>query len=120
MARALARPVARGSIVELGNLASSNAVAMIELWRTAANDLAGSSDIAVATLTAPLRAMFLRIGLPIAVLGPARPERLATQSDTWGSYYSFDPQVCVGAVTEGKAAIDAFMERRHARKALRA
>lgn len=120
-ARALGRPVARNSVVELGNLASSDAMAMVALWGAAANDLEGGSDIAVATLTAPLRAMLQRLGLPIAVLGPARPERLpAANIDAWGTYFSFDPQVCAGVVGAGRVAIDAFLGRRQCRRALSA
>jgi hypothetical protein len=114
--RALLRPVSRSQIIELGNLAATNAIAMIQLWGAAANDLGGLDEIAVATLTAPLRKMFRRIGIPIAVLTHADPERLGASIVDWGTYYAFDPQVCVGAIAEGQAAIEQFLSRRFQRK----
>ena len=74
----LTRTVAREQIVEIGNLAAENALAMIDLWSAAANDLAGASEVAVATLTLPLRRSFARIGIALHDLGPADPARLAT------------------------------------------
>lgn len=109
---ALGRMVARDAIIEIGNLASDNALAMIELWGAAANDLGGEGEVAVATLTAPLRRMFARIGLPISVIAPARIERLETSNGTWGRYYELDPQVCVGVIADGQQAIEAFRARR--------
>lgn len=114
---ALGKPVERDQIVEIGNLASDNALAMIELWGAAANDLGGSSEVAVATLTAPLRRMFARIGLSLAVIAPARPERLGAEASDWGSYYALDPQVCVGVIADGQRAIEAFLSRRNRKQA---
>ena len=109
---ALGRTVVRGDIVELGNFASENAIAMVELWGDAANDLGGASEIAVATLTAPLRRMFARIGVRVVRIAPARPDRLAGDAAIWGSYYRHDPWVCAGVIAEGQAAIAAFLSRR--------
>lgn len=109
---ALSLVVARHDIVELGNFASDNAIAMVELWGDAANDLGGASEIAVATLTAPLRRMFARIGVPVVRIAPARPERLAGDAAIWGSYYRHDPWVCAGVIADGQAAIGAFLARR--------
>ncbi|MCJ2186880.1 thermostable hemolysin [Novosphingobium beihaiensis] len=108
---ALGRPVARGSIIEIGNLAADDAFSMIELWGSAANDLGADCEVAVATLTAPLRAMFARIGVPLAVLAPAVAER-ADEPDEWGRYYASDPQVCAGVIAQGQAAIARFLARR--------
>jgi len=113
----LGRSIAREAIVEIGNFASDNALAMIELWGAAANDLGGQSEVAVATLTAPLRRMFARIGLPFTVIAPARPDRLEAGSTDWGSYYELDPQVCMGLIAEGQHAIGAFLARRKLRQA---
>ena len=109
---ALGRRVAREAIVEIGNFAADNALAMVELWGNAANDLGGASEVAVATLTAPLRRMFARIGLPVVELAPARPERLGQAAAAWGSYDAQDPVVCMGMIAEGQAAITAFLARR--------
>ena len=102
----------RHAIIEIGNFAADNAMAMIELWSTAANDLGGAGEVAVATLTAPLRRMFARIGIPVVVLAPARAEQLAGGSEDWGNYYASDPQVCAGIIAEGQLAIARFMARR--------
>lgn len=117
VAEVLGRPVERAAIVEIGNFASDNALAMIELWGAAANDLGGASEVAVATLTAPLRRMFARIGLPIVVLAPADPARLGRQRGEWGSYYDQDPQVCMGLIAEGQQAISRFLARRNRKQA---
>ena len=114
---ALGRPVARRQIVEIGNLAAVNPLAMIALWGAAANDLAALGDVAVATLTAPLRAMFRRIGIPIAAIAPARGERLGSAASAWGRYYDQDPWVCAGVIANGQAAINCFLERRAGRVA---
>lgn len=114
---ALGRRIERSDVVEIGNFAADNAMAMIELWGAAANDLAGGSEIAVATLTAPLRRIFARIGVPLIVLAPARPERLGAAAAEWGRYYQTDPQVCAGIIREGQGAIAAFMARRNQREA---
>lgn len=108
----LGRAIGREQIVEIGNFASDNAIAMIELWSAAANDLGGMGEVAVATLTAPLRRMFARIGIPIMTIAPARAARLGTDAAQWGSYYAADPQVCAGLIGEGQDAISAFMARR--------
>lgn len=112
VSRALGSRVTRDRIVEIGNFAADNALAMVELWGTAANDLGGRSEVAVATLTAPLRRMFARIGLPILPLAPATPDRLGQSASDWGSYYESDPQVCAGRIAEGQKALTAFLQRR--------
>jgi hypothetical protein len=108
----LGRSIPRERIVELGNLAASNAIAMLELWGAAANDLGDSSEVAVATLTAPLRKMFARIGLAIHEIAPAHAEKLGEAADCWGDYYAADPKVCVGAIAQGQRAIARFLARR--------
>ena len=115
--RAFGHSVPRNAIVEIGNFASDNALAMIELWGAAANDLGGSNEVAVATLTAPLRRIFTRIGIPIAVLAPALPGRLGEASAEWGRYYETDPRVCAGIIADGQEAIAAFLGRRARRRA---
>lgn len=111
VSRACGRACSREQIVELGNFAADSAPLMLELWGGAANDLGGTSDIAVATLTAPLRRIFARIGVEITVLAPARAERLGEQADQWGSYYAQDPQVCSGDIAAGQAAIAAWRKK---------
>ncbi len=111
------RRVRREAIIEIGNLASTNAMAMIELWGAAANDLGASGEIVVATLTRSLRAMFRRIGIVIHELCPAGEGRVAGLGSDWGSYYAQDPYVCAGEIRQGQAAISAFRARRERRTA---
>jgi len=112
VSEALGGVVERGAIVEIGNFAADNALAMVELWGSAANDLGGQSEVAVATLTKPLRRMFARIGLPVTPIARANPERLGDGAAEWGSYYALDPMVCMGVIADGQAAIAAFLARR--------
>lgn len=113
----LGRPVSRDQIIEIGNFASDNALAMIELWALAANDLGSAGEVAVATLTRPLRDMFRRVGIPIHEIAAARPEHLTSSDSDWGRYYDQDPIVCAGIIAEGQDAISRFLIRRKGRKA---
>jgi len=117
LGRAFGRTVARSAIVEIGNFAADNALVMLELWGAVANDLAADSEIAVATLTEPLRRIFGRVGVPFVALCPARPERLGPDAAEWGSYYRQDPRVCAGIISQGQAAIAGWRARRTARAA---
>ena len=108
VSRAFGRHVARSAIVEIGNFAADNALVMLELWGTVANDLAGHSEIAVATLTAPLRRIFAHIGVPFVSIADATPERLGEHASEWGRYFIQDPQVCAGEIIAGQRAIAAW------------
>lgn len=111
----LGRTVRRDSIVEIGNFAADNALAMIGLWGSVSNDLAADSEVAVATLTLPLRRMFSRIGIPYHVLAEAHAARAPGGASDWGDYYSLQPQVCMGELAQAQQAITDFMApRRHA------
>lgn len=114
---ALGHRVERGGIVEIGNLAAENAWSMIGLWGAAANDLGGSSEVVVATLTAALRRMFARISVPVWLLAPADPARLGASAADWGSYYLCDPWVCAGPIAQGQKAIATFLARRQRERA---
>jgi len=109
---AYARPVTRTQIIEVGNFAAINPLAMVCLWGAAANDLASRGEIAVATMTSSLRGMFRRIGVPIVEIARARPERLGTAAADWGSYFDQDPMVCAGAILDGQLALNRFLDRR--------
>lgn len=108
----LQRPVARNQIVEIGNFAADQVMAMVELWGAAANDLGAQCEVAVATLTAPLRRMFARIGVPIHIMASARPNDRGADIAAWGRYYESDPMVCCGSIIDGQAAIARFLSRR--------
>jgi hypothetical protein len=92
------RAVPRSRLVEIGDHASRRPQATLLLWAWAAHHLAGEADFAVAVLTAPLRRMFARLGLPIVEIGPAAPERLGPSAGCWGRYYDRDPRVCAGEI----------------------
>ena len=105
------RPVERSEVVEIGNLAANTSPAMVALWAKAANDLGVETEIAVAVLTAPLRAMFLRLGIPIEEIAPASPARLGETAARWGRYYALDPIVCAGRIADGQAKLARFARR---------
>ena len=88
----------RARIVEIGALASSQSRATIALWARTARHLDGVADVAVAVLTAPMRAMFARLAIDIVELAPADPARLPDQGTEWGSYYELNPIVCAGFI----------------------
>lgn len=117
LSRLLGRPIDRKDIVEIGNLAADNALAMVRLWADTANDLGGEAEIAVAVLTRQLRTMFHRLGLKLHEIAPARPEKLADRGVQWGSYYAQDPVVCGGFILEGQARLAAMIERRDRKRA---
>jgi hypothetical protein len=106
------RTITRHDIVEIGNLASDNATAMVALWADAANDLGGDAEIAVAVLTAPLRAMFRRLGLTLHEIAPADPARLGDEAAQWGGYYQLDPMICAGFISEGQQKLARIAARR--------
>lgn len=108
---ALGRPVPRGDVIEIGSLAADDAFALVSLWATAANDLGADCEVAVATLTEPLRRMFARIGVPLHVLGRATADRM-DDPEAWGRYYESDPMVCAGLIAEGQRAIAAYLASR--------
>ena len=47
----------------------------------------------VSTVTRELRHLFIRMGIAPLALGIASPERLGSQAQCWGDYYSHDPVV---------------------------
>jgi len=107
----LARPVSRADLVEIGNLASCNATAMIGLWARTANDLGNDAQIAVAVLTAPLRKMFQRLGVSLVEMAPADSARLAPDGSEWGRYYDLNPIVCAGFIADGQERLARFSAR---------
>ncbi len=111
LASVFGRTVSRREVVEIGNLASENAPAMVALWAKTANDLGDDAEIAVAVLTAPLRAMFRRLGVTLYELAPARAERIRDAAGSWGDYYRQDPIVCAGLIAEGQSRLTRFSER---------
>lgn len=106
---AFGRTIARNAIVEIGCLAATPTSAMLRLWSEAAVSLSHEHQIAVATLTLPLRKMFARVGLPFIELALADPQQLHSETrDRWGRYYETQPVVCAGDIVAGSSALRTF------------
>lgn len=102
IASVLGRPVARSSIVEVGNLAAVSAGMARALIPQLARHLhrLGYSWVAF-TATHALRNSFQRLGLRPLSLMPADPARLADGGASWGTYYDHDPVVMAGKIAHG-------------------
>ena len=87
-------PVNRDAIVELGNIALGRPVvthtfmSLIGAWLHHFQ-----VSWLVCALTSTLRRLFVRSGVELLHLAPARPERLGEKARAWGSYYSHDPTI---------------------------
>ncbi|PZP83730.1 MAG: hypothetical protein DI582_10445 [Azospirillum brasilense] len=92
-------PLSRGSIVEVGNLASAGHGAAVFLFAAlmAYLDCMGISHIAL-TGTKILRGYFAKLGLDPRDMGRADPSRLADHGASWGTYYDTDPRLIGGDV----------------------
>ena len=110
LAERLGRRPDRSAIVELGAHASGQSQATVRLWAEAARILEQEAELAVAVLTAPIRAMFRRIALPLIELAPAHAERLGSSAGAWGRYYDADPIVCAGEVAAGRLCLARWCE----------
>lgn len=102
---ALGRAFGRDRIVEIGAHASHRPRATVALWARAAAELGQRSDLAVAVLTAPMRAMFDRLGLPVVMIAPADPAMLGDEGAGWGDYYRAEPMVCAGEIAAARPAL---------------
>jgi hypothetical protein len=98
----MGKQIARGDIVEVGNLVSKQRGAshLLFLLFTAMLHQAGYRWI-VFTATQGLRNTLKRLGFEFTYLAEARPESLdETVLQDWGSYYSTKPQVVAGDLSE--------------------
>jgi hypothetical protein len=103
LASKINRPVDRGGLVEVGNLAVS--VAGGGRWLIAALTAylhsAGAKWV-IFTVGPALRNSFARLGIELLDLGPAEPECLPPEERScWGSYYDQKPRVMAGYVPRG-------------------
>lgn len=102
IAATLGRPVARASIVEVGNLAAISAGMARVLIPLLARHLHRLGYRWVAfTATRALRNTFQRLGLRPLRLIRADPARLADRGANWGTYYDHDPVVMAGKISLG-------------------
>lgn len=99
--------VARGRVVEVGNLAVAPPASARELIAALTEYLVPTPfEWAVFTGGPTLRNAFLRLGVPLAQLAAARIEQLpeAARAD-WGTYYESGPTVCAVEVEASRAAL---------------
>lgn len=106
LAERLQHPVARGDIVEVGNLASTHPGAARALILRTTRLLYGLGLRWVAfTATPSLLNSFSRLRLQPQVLAPADPARLPDGGQSWGSYYQSQPKVMFGDIHYGYSQI---------------
>src|SRR6056297_687154 len=101
IAAAAGSPVARNTVVELGNLAVSSRKQLIPLMLHVRRwAIAEGCDWIVFSLTRELRASFDRMGIEMLALAPARADRVGSKHKQWGSYYHHDPFVLAARVCQ--------------------
>lgn len=92
----------RHEIVEVGNLASTNARTTRQLFRVlAAYMISQQHHWVVFTGCPALQRTLQKLQLPLWTLCHADPARLPATQQTWGSYYDDSPSVLVGEVRHG-------------------
>jgi hypothetical protein len=114
----LGQCVARGAVVEIGNLvaAKRGASQLLFLLFTTILHLAGYQWI-VFTATRALRNNLEKLGFPLLELQPVEPARLdPALLKQWGSYYHAEPVVMVGSLA---AAVELSAQQPRLRQALR-
>jgi hypothetical protein len=102
VAERLGVPVARGGVVEVGNLAAAHAGGARWLITALTAFLhARGAEWVVFTAVSSVRNAFLRLGLAPVALAPAPPQRLGEAAREWGRYYDGAPLVMAGQVAHG-------------------
>lgn len=100
--RATSRPVDRGQIAEVGNLAGVSCRSAIRLVLELPRLLlARGQRWIVFTATDRVRTMLSSYRAPLIELAPAKLSRVAVADDSWGHYYDADPRVMVGYLPDG-------------------
>lgn len=99
--------VSRGTLVEVGNLASLSAggarlLIIAVTWLLAARGLRWVAFTGTSTLVNS----FHRLGLEPMVLGHADAERLDDPGSNWGTYYEQRPQVFAGDIQHGHSELE--------------
>lgn len=89
--------VDRHRIVEVGNFASLDRLATMELLQQLPSVLAREGfEWLVFTGTPRVRELVTSFGAPLLDLGDAEPQRLQQHDDRWGRYYESAPRVMAG------------------------
>ncbi len=106
IARRTGVAVARGDVVEIGSLACCGPRAALEMVEALIPFLleAGFSWV-VFTGADTVKNVFRRMNLAPTVLCRADQELLGEGREDWGSYYDHNPEVMVGRLREGAAAL---------------
>lgn len=105
--------VARGEIVEVGNLAGGSCRYARHLVSLLPRFLLDHGYTwVVFTATSVVRDILTSVGASLVELAPADASRLAGGADTWGRYYQHDPRVMAGYLPSG---IHLSSRRRHRR-----
>jgi len=100
------RPVARQSIVEIGNLAACTPGGTRLLAAAIARLLVDRGfEWAVFTATTPVRNAITRCGLLGYDFGPAERRAMGEALPLWGSYYDNDPRLVGGSLTSAAVAL---------------
>ncbi len=108
--KATGAATARDEIVEIGNLASAGKGASVFLFVTLAAYLRQRNlSYAVVTATKALRRSFALFGIEFAELAPAKAAALPDNGVAWGSYYTRDPRVLVGAIQPAFSKLEPFL-----------
>jgi hypothetical protein len=103
-------PLARSSIVEIGNLVSIGKGASLFLFVALSAFLHHNRfNYAVATATRSLGRSFAAFGIESIQLGQASPEVLPDRGASWGRYYRRRPRVLAGAIAAACARLEAFL-----------
>ncbi len=95
------KPVKRGQVVEIGNLASQNSLSCKALFVHITQHLQDQGvEWITCTGTSVLRIVFRRLGIKAVAIHEADQSRLGDEQYAWGSYYDNDPQVMLINVQE--------------------
>jgi hypothetical protein len=99
MAQLANESVARGRIVEVGNLAAEKPGGSIHVILALAAHLDRLGyEWVVFTATQELIGIFARLGLPLLALSKTDPARLGAEARAWGRYYETGPIVVAGRI----------------------
>lgn len=113
LSEALRRPVARESLVEIGNLVSLGGGRSQMLFVALTSLLCQiDAEWAIFTATPEVRKLLSRLKLTQFVLGEADGRRLGPALADWGSYYDGRPQVVAVHVRKARRALKASLLNR--------
>jgi hypothetical protein len=120
LSAAVGMPVARASVIEVGNFAvgAAGGGRWLITALTAHLHCAGYAW-AVFTCGPELRNAFRRLGIPLIDIAPADPARLtAGERLCWGRYYDQAPRVMAANVARSHAVLSSLFEQETALRAL--